>query len=149
MTLKNLSARYGLSPKQTRRVWEAVRPLLSPYTQRGPHNVTLISEQAIPILDRFMELLREGLSVPAASEKLHEEMKSSGPAQGTLPASNGHSQGDPRDELIAILKAQLAEKDCLIADLLNSVRDLQMKALPPAAPRLSRWQALKIAILGR
>lgn len=146
MTLQDLSARYGLSPKQTRRVWEAVRPLLAPYTQRGPHNVTLISEQAIPILDRFLELLREGLSVPAASEKLHKEMKSSGSAQGALPASNGHP--DPRDELIAILKAQLAEKDRQIAELLNSVRDLQMKALPPAAPRLSRWQAFRIAILG-
>ncbi len=66
LTLKAISVRYGLSPKQTRRYWEAVAPLLARYAHRGPHNTTLISEQAIPVFDRLMELLREGLSLPSA-----------------------------------------------------------------------------------
>lgn len=148
LTLRDLSARYGLSPRQTRRYWEAVSPLLAPYVQRGPHNVTLLSEQAIPIFDRLLGLLREGLSVPAAAEKLREEMRSSGQTDGMLAGNGGHTRGDPRDELIAILKAQLAEKDRQIAELLASVRELQMRALPPAAP-ISRLQALKLALLGR
>jgi len=137
LTLRDIAARYELSPKQARRYWEAVSPLLSQYARRGPHNAILLSEQAIPVLDRLAELIHSGLSLPAAAEQLREELNGSRQAGGKQ--TDNYEQTDYRDELIAILKAQLAEKDRQIAELLSQLRELQQRALPPAGSR-RRWR---------
>lgn len=141
LTLKDLSKRYRLTPKQARRWWDAVSPLLDHHAQRGPHNVILVSEQGIPVFDRLAELVREGLSLPAAAERLREELNGSGQVEGEPSSEGGQSptSADPRDELIAILKEQLREKDKQIAALLSQLEDLQRRALPPAGSRRWRW----------
>jgi len=135
LTLRDIAARYELSPKQARRYWEAVSPLLTQYARRGPHNTILLSEQAIPVLDRLAELVRSGLSLPAAAEQLRGELNGSGQAESKQ--MDDYGQTDYRDELISVLKAQLAEKDRQIAELLAQLRELQQRALPPAGAR--RW----------
>jgi hypothetical protein len=135
MTLQDISKRYGLTTKQARRWWDAASPLLDHYAQRGPHNVILLSEQALPIFDRLAELIKAGLSLPAAAEKLREELTDREPAEGKLEGNGGRI--DARDELIAILKAQLEVKDRQIAALLAQLEELQRRALPP--PPRRRW----------
>jgi len=162
LTLKDLSKRFGWSDKQTRRYWEAVSPLLSEFTQRGPHNTILLSPQALAVFDRLQDLLRQGLSLPAAAEKLREELSISGPSQGELSGNGGEARppSDPWEELVAMLKDQLREKDKQIAELLAQLRerDEQIRALMPGpqmdskgpgGDHLSRWRALKYALLGR
>jgi|GEM_PF-7086748 len=163
LTLKDLSQRFGWSDKQTRRYWKAVSPLLSEFTQRGPHNTILLSPQALAVFDRLQDLLRQGLSLPAVAEKLREELNDSGHTQGELSGNGGkaRSSSDPWEELVAVLKEQLREKDKQIAELLAQLRerDEQIKALMPGPkpdsrspsdqPSLSRWQALKYALMGR
>jgi vacuolar-type H+-ATPase subunit I/STV1 len=165
LTLKDLSKRFGWSDKQTRRYWEAVSPLLSEFTHRGPHNTILLSPQALAVFDRLQELLRQGISLPTAAVKLREELNGSGQSQVELSGNGGEapSPSDPWEELVAVLKDQLREKDKQIAELLAQLRerDEQIKALMPGpkadsrsrgdhlSSNPSRWQALKYALLGR
>ncbi len=159
LTLKDISARYDLSPKQARRYLESVSHLISSYCQRGPHNTTLVSQQAIPVFDRLTELLRDGLSLPAASQQISKEMNGNGKTDAHLTVDSWQTNGQPyRDELLGDLRAQVQdlrqERERLLRLLEESqlqVRQLMLPAPKPALSQqsMSRWVALRVALLGR
>lgn len=97
----------------------------------------LLSEQALPIFDRLAELIRAGLSLPAAAEQLRLELTDKGLAERKLEGDGG--QTGPKDELIAVLKAQLEIKDRQITALLAQLEGLQHRALPPPRRRWWPW----------
>lgn len=161
-TLKDLSVRYDLSPKQARRYFESVSQLIAPHCQRGPHNTTLVSEQAIPVFDRLLELMRNGLGLPAAAQQIVKEMNGIETANGKLTSSSGETVSSLekrvyRDELVDELRTQVQElrreRDRLI-NLLESSQD-QVRQLMLPSPKSNaslapnRWQAVKILVLGR
>jgi hypothetical protein len=160
MTLSDVAARYSLTEKQARRRWEALSPLLAQFAQRGPHNTIMLSPQALAVFDRLTDLLKSGLSLPSAAGQLREEMRGSGQTQTDLAGSKGSPA--PHDDLLPILKEQLTAKDHLIEQLLAQLRDRdeQLRALMPgpvangksgssSRPSLTRWNALRFALLGR
>ena len=163
LTLKDLAARYELSSKQARRYWESVSHLIAPYCQRGPHNTALVSEQAIPVFDRLSELLRDGLSLPGATQQIANEMNGNGFAESKLIRNSEHTARQIestayRDELIEEMRAQVQdlrkERERLLGLLEESqaqVRQLMLPAPKPESqqPLMSRWQALRALVLGR
>ena len=165
LTLKDLSARYELSPKQARRHMESVSHLITPYCRRGPHNTTLVSEQAIPVFDRLSELLRDGFSLPTAAQQISEEMNGKGLAEDKLvenPQRTNGRTGDVvyRDDLVAELRSQVQdlrkERERLLGLLEDSQSQVRQLMLPAPKPTegyppqpLTRWQALKTLLLGR
>lgn len=141
-TLADLERMIGLTENQLRDRLGLLSPIVGDDVQRGSRGKILVGDRALAALRRMAELEREGLSPKVAQSRIMSEL--------AQPHPNG---GNNTDELWRRL---LAEKDARIADLqaerdrlLKIIEELQARipALPPAA--LSRWQALKIAILGR
>lgn len=144
--LKTLSGLLNLSEKQIRQRLTVLRPLLNGHVTVGRYGKILATDQALTFLRRLSELEATGLTIQAAVERMTGE------------ASPSHSHGDPRAspvgqasaDLIEELRARIKHLEDENLWLRRQIEDLQARipALPPAAPRLSRWQALRIAILG-
>ncbi len=152
LTMKDISKRYELTSNQTRACWDAVSPLLVDYIERGPHNAVLVSEEAIFILDRMIELRRSGLSWSACGDKLKKEMTDSTENTPQTPPQLSTNENNlaPNAEIISIFKEQLDRKDEQIEELLAQLKDVQMRALPEHSEgRKSRWQYLKAVFTGR
>ena len=159
LSLKDLAERYELTPKQARRLWENVGPLLGAHTRRGPQGQTLIDVTGLPIIERCQDLVRQGASLPNAVRAVAQEMGLNG-YSGKV--SDGLTKGtDDYPAIVDLLKAQLSDKDHRISDLtserdrlLNIIENQgeQIKALMPGPkpePRRSRFEALRFALLGR
>jgi len=161
-TVKDLAERFGLHPKRVRERLAVLSPLIDPYLVEGKQNAKLLTDGGLAIFDRLIQLEREGLTVQAAVQKLQNELshgqKTPDQRASLEPASNGNND---KDELIAVLKEELQylrqERDRLLGIIENQSE--QLRALLPGpkpqngqdgpAKKLTRWQALKIAILGR
>jgi len=151
LTVKEVASRLGLSEWAARRLLYACRPLLNELQGYGSHGEWLINPQAIPILERAKELRAQGIRLQELCPRLAQEMKSgqNGSPFGDEQACANREQGDAQ-ALIKALQEQIAhlreENAWLRAKL-----DEALARIPalPAPARLSRWQALKIVILGR
>lgn len=140
--LADLERMTGLTENQLRDRLSLLSPIVGDDLQRGSRGKILVGDRTLAALRRMIELEREGLSPKVAQNRIMSELNQ--------PHPNGeNSTGD-------LWRRLLEEKDARIADLqaerdrlLKLLEDLQARipALPPA--RLSRWQALKIALLGR
>ena len=143
-TLADLERITGLTENQLRDRLSLLSPIVGDDLHRGSRGKILVGDRALAALRRMIELEQEGLSPKVAQSRIMGEL--------AQPHPNGQSSSDD------LWQRLLAEKDARIADLqaerdrlLKLLEDLQARipALPPAAPQLSRLQALKIAILGR
>jgi hypothetical protein len=117
----------------------------------GSHGEWLINPQAIPILERAKELRAAGIRLQELCSRLVQEMA---PSQNGSPlngeqACASREQGDAQ-ALIKTLQEQIAHLQEENA-WLRAKLDEALARIPalPAPARLSRWQALKVAILGR
>lgn len=151
-TVKDLAQRFALHPKRVRERLAALGPVIEPHIIEGKQNAKLLTDAGMAIFDRLRQLEQEGYTVQAAVQKLKEELSDQRKTTGHRE-SNGSP--DAKDELIKALKDQVedlrAERDRLLAIIENQTE--QIRALMPGVeerePRLSRWEALKIALLGR
>jgi DNA-binding transcriptional MerR regulator len=150
MSVKDVASRLGLSEWAARRLLYACKPLLDGLQGYGSHGEWLINPQAIPILERAKELRAAGIRLQELCSRLAQEMA---PSQNGSPLNGeqvcaSREQGDAQ-ALIKALQEQIAhlreENAWLRAKLDEALA--RIPALPPA--RLSRWQALKLLLLGR
>ena len=150
MTVREIASRLGLSEWAARRLLYACRPLLNGLQGYGSHGEWLINPQAIPILERAKELRAQGIRLQELCTRLAQEMgqsRNGSPSVGEQACAS-REQGDAQ-ALIEALQQQIAhlreENAWLRAKL-----DEALARIPalPAPARLSRWQALKIALLG-
>lgn len=151
LELKDIENRFGLSEHQARRFVRALAPVLRDHLRRGRDNRLLLDDGALAILDRAVSLWRDGVPLRDLCQTVMREIGDSAPyrhdghAQNiTQPLSDRCPACAARDELIRELKADKER-------LLKLLEELQARipALPPAASKLSRWQALRLALLGR
>lgn len=160
-TVKDLSERFGLHSKRVRERLAALSPLIDPYLAEGKQNAKLLTDGGLSVFDRLMQLEQEGLTVQAAIQKLKDELSDGQKTPGQRASSERVSNGaDAKDELIAVLKEQLLhtqqERDRLLGIIENQSEQLRALMPGPKAqngqggnPALTRWQALKVLVLGK
>lgn len=150
--LKDVENRFGLSEHQARRLVRALAPVLRDHVKRGRDNRLLLDDSALVILERAVGLWRDGVSLRDLSQTVAGELENGAPYQHDGHVRNhAHPLSDhcpacaAREELFRELRADKER-------LLKLIEDLQARipALPaPNGLKLTRWQALKIALLGR
>lgn len=158
MNVKDVANRLGYTEWQARKLIYACRPLLADgqgWLGYGTNGELQINPQALPILERAKELRLAGIPRKEVVKCLASELGKPMPDRHDQPwqgSASTPASPDLRDELIKELRDRISslerDKAFLQAKLDEALS--RIPALPPpAAPRLSRWQALKIALLGR
>jgi hypothetical protein len=148
LELRDLQSRFGLSEHQARRLLRALAPVLRGRVRRGRDNRLLVDDGACAIVERAVELWRSGTALRDLSQSIASELGD--------PASHWPSGGEP-DQAKPSQCPLCQSRDALIAHLreenawLRAKLDEALARIPalPAPARLSRWQALKLALLGR
>ena len=172
VTLQELANRLGLSYWQTQRLVAELRAPLGDMCKGVQGRPLFIAPEAIAMIERAMMLYKEGTPLRELANVVKSEMhgteKISSNEHNTFvqPAANGSQ------ELVKTLQNQIddlrRERDRLlglidngqaqIKELQGQVRDLERLALPSHSSqnssngqgeRLSRWQALRMLVLGR
>lgn len=146
-TVNDLANRFGMHPKSVRERLNALSPLVKPHVTRGRNNAILLNDAALAIFDRLIQLEREGYPTATAVQVIQNDGLNQQQTSG-YPNSNG----TPPPELIAELRARIDEQARMIAYLQAKLDEALAKlpALPPPnGAKLSRWQALRLALLGR
>lgn len=142
--LADLERMTGLTENQLRDRLNLLSPIVGDDLQRGSRGKILVGDRTLAALKRMIELEREGLSPKVAQSRIMAEL--------TQPHPNGENGSGE------LWRRLLEEKDARIAQLAAENAWLRAKldealsripALPPAAPQITRWAALKIALLGR
>jgi hypothetical protein len=150
MELKDIQSRFGLSEHQARRLLRALAPVLRGRVRRGRDNRILLDDGACAIIERAVELWRSGVALRDLSQTVASEM---GDVTSHWPSGGELDQAKPSQDQCPLCQS----RDALIAHLreenawLRAKLDEALARIPalPAPARLSRWQALKIVILGR
>jgi hypothetical protein len=158
LTLEELKDRLGLeSARQVRRRVDLARPLLAPYLQHGKNNQLLFNDSAVALLDRLCQLEKQGRTIEQGIEEMQFEtaQTNGGRPEQSLgePAANGE---------VKALHAKVEVLEQRVGDLVRMVEFLQeqnrqLLALPRpqpetqtfSQPKISRWRALKLALMGR
>ncbi|MEM4723524.1 MAG: hypothetical protein QXP01_00765 [Candidatus Hadarchaeum sp.] len=163
MTIQDLAERFGISEKSVRRRLDILGPVLAPYLTTGRQNAILLNDSGVAVFDRLLQIERQDkLSPSAAAERVKRELQDSDKAVSGQGRSTVQSPPDGIGELVTVLSKQVedlrAERDRLLSII--EQQGEQLRALAPGpkpqssqdgnpAGKLTRWQALKIAILGR
>jgi len=136
-------------------------PLVEPHVVRGRQNAILISDAALAIFDRLLQLEKEGYSIPAAVEHINKERLNQQNSNGHIMGNGSTTEGIQLDILahqnvtiqhlqkeIDWLRKMIETKDQQLSD-----KDQEIRALTsgpgPEPTRFNRWQAFRIALLGR
>ena len=153
-TVNALSSRFGLSTSSVRERLSSLNGLVDPYTKRGRNNAIMLTDGGMAIFDRMIQLERDGNTTITAIEIIKNERLNN---EKTLPQPNGnHNLSENSWELVEELRARVDEQVKMISYLQGKLDETLAKvpALPApktesSQPPLSRWAALRIAVLGR
>jgi hypothetical protein len=161
LTIAQIAERYGLTERQVRWRLTQLDGLLRHHLFTGVNGRVTLDDAGVAIFDRLLQLEREGLGLTSAVKRLSGELGQGAMGTTETPHGSGASTlvtGETGDS-VTLWERLLAEKDARIADLqaerdrlLRLLEDLQARlpALPPSSSlNITRWQALKIALLGR
>lgn len=152
-----LSQKYGLTIKQVRDRLTVLAPMLTTHTLVGKHGAKVLTDGGLAIFDRLIELERSGLSVNAAVEKVGNERSPRLETPESTTVSVWGTNGEPK--VIELMGKQIEdlriERDRLLA-IIESQGE-HIKALSPGPTpanghketQVTRWQAFRIAFLGR
>lgn len=153
VTIAQIAERYGLTERQVRWRLTQLDGLLHGHVFNGVNGRVTLDDEGLAIFDRLIQLERDGLGLSTAVNRLTDELGRVPTATAVNAGVNGASAG------VELWERLLAEKDARIADLqaerdrllaLLSELHERIPALPAPAPAgLSRWQALKYALVGR
>ncbi len=162
LELKTVADRCGLSEHQARRVVRALSPVLQDRLKRGKDNRILLDNSALMIVDRAVNLWRGGLPLQNVSQTVATEITNGAKtgADGLTDRLPNHEQPthnhcttcEAREDLVKELRT---DKERLLRLLEDSQAQIRQLMLPPpktgdsSPPPITRWQALRIALLGR
>jgi len=152
-TVNDLASRFDLHPKSVRDRINSLGPAVEAYLERGRNNAILLTDGGLAVFDRLIQLEREGHTTAAAVQRMQndrqdERLSSVEPEGSSAPTavyvdliSELRSRVEEQAKMIAFFQTQMAERDDQIRALTSSTR--------PELIRINRWQAFRIAFLGR
>ena len=106
-TIDDLTGRYGLSSRALRRRLTALRPEINLYVRRGPRNAILMTDNGLAILDRLIDLERDGTGPTAAVEQVKAEVLTGIQSAEVRPDTAEVAATDSRNELIQELRDRI------------------------------------------
>lgn len=164
MNVQDLANRYGLHPKRVRERLAELGSLVDPHLVRGRQNAILITDAALAIFDRLVQLEKEGYSIPTAVQVMQKEALVQQPTNGHLNGDGAATDGSTPEVQEIVTQQNVTiqhlqkevewlRKMVETKDQQLSEKDQVIRAVT-AGPKietqhLSRWQALRLAILGR
>jgi hypothetical protein len=151
--LHDLKRLTGLTENQLRDRLGLLTPIMGDDLHRGARGKILVGDRMLAALRRMVELEREGLSPKVAQGEVLKELGGSHPDGDSGAADPWRRWLEEKDARIADLQAQVArlsEESRWLRSQLEAAL-ARIPQLPPAdrVRNVSRWQALKYALLGR
>ncbi|MBC8147356.1 MAG: hypothetical protein H8E98_05170 [Bacteroidetes bacterium] len=98
LSLKNISAQFGLSDKFLRRCINALKDELQPYQTRGEHNTILFKTASSGIFEQIKIHKENGLSVPEIAKAIQKNLASLQPP--TPPKNVVKQEGKTRENVV-------------------------------------------------
>lgn len=154
LTIAQIAERYGFTERQVRWRLAQLDGLLTAHVFTGVNGRVLLDDAGLTIFDRLVQLERDGLSLSTAVSRLTGEIGQTPTASARSPSVTDTSTTVTPE----LWERLIQEKDARIAQLMAENAWLRAKldetlsrlpALPPPTPSISRWRALRIALLGR
>jgi len=160
--MDQLADLLGLSRNQVRVRLQEYRSLLDAHVVHGQKNKLLIDHNGLAILQRALELEKNGLTLDSIRATLQQELNIRGDGRESSTAT----REDPSFKLMQAYEKLLASKDQEIAFLKDQIKekDQQIKyfqellnnRLPPSqdeirqklAQKVSRWERFKQLLKG-
>lgn len=105
-TTQDLAKNYGMTYKRIHDRLTALGPLIDPHIVDGKNNTKYLKDSGRAILDRLIQLEKDGLTIAAAKAVVEKELANGG-GPGML---NGSSNGNHLDALIKQMQARLDEQ---------------------------------------
>jgi hypothetical protein len=156
LSVKDVANRIGLSEWGARRLLYACKPLLDGLQAHGSHGEWLISPQAIGMLERAKDLRSQGIKLQEICSRLASEMPNhSNESRATQVQTSTSQEQDNVQALTRVFEQQIEYLKSENMWLRNKLDETLTKvpALPAPQPdslhTINRWQALRIALLGR
>lgn len=150
LTIAHIAERYGLTERQVRWRLTQLGSLLHHHVFNGVNGRVTLDDAGLTIVDRLIQLEREGLGLSTAVNRLAREIGQAPTATPVNPGVNGASPSV--NGSVELWERLISEKDARIADLqaererlLKLLEDLQARipALPaPSETRRSWWGRL-------
>jgi DNA-binding transcriptional MerR regulator len=132
-----LSARLGITVDQLRYLLEQIGPVLEPFRRTGQKNKILLSQEALPVLERALQLKKDGLALDSVRETITKELQSESHIHSTVnysespEASKTHVQNDsdifPNDPKLLLSSALIEELRNRVRDKEQQVNDLKVE----------------------
>ena len=136
LDVKTISQLTGLTSRQVYDRLEELSPLLDGHVMIGQHGRKLLDDYGFKLLQRLLELEKEGLSREAAIKLIEEELDSNGgEGKGAIL-----KDGEPISILIEELRARIQEQAKIIEwqqREIERLQDLLHRQLPGGQER--RW----------
>jgi DNA-binding transcriptional MerR regulator len=136
LDVKTVSQLTGLTPRQVYDRLEGLSPVLDGHVMTGRHGRKLMDDYAFKLLQRLLELEKDGLSREAAINLIQEELDSDD--QNAIDASS--KVGEAVRILIEELRERIREQAKIIdwqQQEITRLQDLLHRQLPP--PRRRWW----------
>jgi uncharacterized protein YoaH (UPF0181 family) len=136
LDVKTVSQLTGLTPRQVYGRLEGLSPALDGHVMTGRHGRKLVDDYAFKLLQRLLELERDGLSKEAAVNLIQEELDSDD--QNAIDAVG--KDGEAVRILIEELRERIKEQAKIIdwqQQEITRLQDLLHRQLPP--PRRRWW----------
>lgn len=138
LDVKSISQLTGLTSRQVYDRLEALSPLLDGHVMTGRHGRKLIDDYAFKLLQRLLDLEKDGLSREAAIKLIGEELNSEDGKGETVILKDG----EPVSILIEELRARIKEQAKIMEwqqREIDRLQDMLHRQLPPAGSRRWRW----------
>lgn len=165
LELRAIADRVGLSEHQTRRVLRALAPVLESRTKRGRDNRILIDTNGLAIIERGVELWKDGNPLNGLCDAVTAELAdvpsaradgvTKGPSNPTEPKSiQRQIDFDPTAALVDLLKQQIEHQNEELLEMRRRLQALEERvpALPSSSEsrkRLTVGERIRAAFTGR
>lgn len=146
----DLARVLGQSKRALHRRVAALGAVIAPHLANGKNGATIVDDSGIAILQRCLELERDGLSIAEAAHRVKEELRSNDWNAFYDRRPDAPTGGTPG--VIDMYERLIGKLEKIITDQrqeIERLHDLLNRQLPPVSQgRMSRWQHFKAVLWG-
>lgn len=121
-----LADRLGISVDQVRYLLDQLGPVLDPFQRRGNKNKILVSQAGLPVLERAIQLKKDGLALESIRDLISEELQSKSQSETNTESQHATEPSQtemPNDSQILQSDSEPFLSNILIEELRNRIRD--------------------------